>query len=188
MSQDNSTVEYRDIQGFPGYRIGNDGSVLSCWNFRNGMRSTWKLRKSSFADGYEQVQMRVGGKAVTRKVARLVLKAFVGPCPQGMQCCHNDGNRANNHVTNLRWDTVESNMRDRDRHGKTAKGERSGSARLSESQVLSIREQASHGTRLCVLARDFGVSEPHVSRIVSGEKWKHLSGHRSGATASTRQL
>lgn len=27
MSDANSTVEYRDIKGFPGYRVGSDGSV-----------------------------------------------------------------------------------------------------------------------------------------------------------------
>ena len=50
-------------------------------------------------------------------VHRLVLAAFVGPCPAGMNGCHNDGVPENNHVSNLRWDTQSENARDRVRHG-----------------------------------------------------------------------
>lgn len=34
-----------------------------------------------------------------------------------MEVCHNDGNPANNVVTNLRWDTKKANARDRLMHG-----------------------------------------------------------------------
>lgn len=50
---------------------------------------------------------------------RLVLEAFVGPCPEGMQACHNDGDRMNTRVGNLRWDTPKANSADRWRHGTT---------------------------------------------------------------------
>jgi len=38
-----------------------------------------------------------------RRVDHLVLLAFVGPCPEGYECRHLDGDPANNHVDNLRW-------------------------------------------------------------------------------------
>lgn len=50
-------------------------------------------------------------------VHRLVLMAFVGPCPEGMEACHNDGDPINNRLDNLRWDTHSSNMYDRVKHG-----------------------------------------------------------------------
>jgi hypothetical protein len=50
-------------------------------------------------------------------VHKLVLEAFVGPRPPGMEACHWDGNPANNHVDNLRWDTRSANGLDRVRHG-----------------------------------------------------------------------
>lgn len=48
---------------------------------------------------------------------RAVLEAFVGPCPDGYECRHLDGNPTNNRVENLVWGTPSENMQDRWRHG-----------------------------------------------------------------------
>lgn len=58
-----------------------------------------------------------GAKPKLARVHRLVLEAFVGPCPDGLEGCHNNGDPTDNHVTNLRWDTSSENMHDRVRHG-----------------------------------------------------------------------
>lgn len=58
-----------------------------------------------------------GGKSVQKRVHRLVLEAFVGPCPDGMECCHGPGGPSDNRLDNLRWDTREENARDIVRHG-----------------------------------------------------------------------
>lgn len=50
-------------------------------------------------------------------IACLVLEAFIGPCPEGMECCHNDDDRANNQLSNLRWDTHTNNVKDGYRNG-----------------------------------------------------------------------
>lgn len=63
------------------------------------------------------VLKRPEGGRLQQYVHRLLLAAFVGPCPDGHECCHNDGNGSNNHVTNLRWDTASSNMYDKVKHG-----------------------------------------------------------------------
>lgn len=57
-------------------------------------------------------------------VAHLVLTAFVGPRPPGKECCHNDGNKLNNAVENLRWDTRSENVRDIVRHGNHPQAEK----------------------------------------------------------------
>lgn len=51
-------------------------------------------------------------------VHRLVLLAFVGPAPEGMEGCHNDGDATNNRLDNLRWDTRSANNYDRVKHGR----------------------------------------------------------------------
>lgn len=51
-------------------------------------------------------------------VHRLVLEAFVGPCPEGMVACHYDDEPTNNILSNLRWDTQSENEYDRVRNGK----------------------------------------------------------------------
>lgn len=50
-------------------------------------------------------------------VACLVLEAFVGLCPEGMECCHQDDDRSNNRLENLRWDTHANNVKDGYRNG-----------------------------------------------------------------------
>lgn len=47
----------------------------------------------------------------------LMLESFVGPRPKGMLGCHNDDNKNNNVLGNLRWDTSQENARDQVRNG-----------------------------------------------------------------------
>lgn len=51
------------------------------------------------------------------KVHRLVMEAFVGPCPEGLEVLHWDDNPANNHLSNLRYGTRSENVKDRVRNG-----------------------------------------------------------------------
>ena len=64
------------------------------------------------------VLSRPGHRPRTATVHRLVLEAFVGPCPPGMECCHWDDNPLNNRLDNLRWDTHSANQHDRVRNGR----------------------------------------------------------------------
>jgi hypothetical protein len=43
----------------------------------------------------------------------MVLFAFVGPCPEGMECCHENDVRDDNRIENLRWDTHANNLAQR---------------------------------------------------------------------------
>lgn len=101
-----TNVEYRPIIGFEGYRIGNDGSVWSRRLRGNQRRmGQWrKLRPGN--DGKYLYVMLVSDRGPKRypKVHSLVLEAFVCPRPEGMECCHGDGNPTNNVISNLRWD------------------------------------------------------------------------------------
>lgn len=58
------------------------------------------------------------GKSCNRRVHQLVLEAFVGPCPPGMEGCHWDDNKENNALRNLRWDTHSANELDKVRNGR----------------------------------------------------------------------
>jgi hypothetical protein len=66
---------------------------------------------------YLRVPLRAGGQQKYVSVHRLVLEAFVGACPDGLQACHFDDNPTNNHLSNLRWDTPSANMYDKVRNG-----------------------------------------------------------------------
>jgi hypothetical protein len=57
---------------------------------------------------------------------------------------------------------------------RVARGERAGSAKLSESEVRAIRRRVATGEPLTLIATDFGVHKSTVSRIASGKHWSHL--------------
>ncbi len=135
-------VEYRDLTplGYPGYRVGNDGSVWSCRRFvslgigkgsRSVLSSVWRpLKLALNTNGYPHILLHGSNKRYTRMVHRLVLEAFVGPPPQqGAECCHNDGNPKNNHLTNLRWgDSSRQHRRHRPTRNPEGRKESEGEA------------------------------------------------------------
>lgn len=55
---------------------------------------------------------------VKRYVHRMVLEAFVGPCPDGQECRHADDDPPNNKLENLSWGTHADNMLDSYRNGR----------------------------------------------------------------------
>ena len=173
-----SQVEYRNIPELPGYRAGNDGSIWTCKALmhvqgRSGalcvLTDTWKpiaLFKHKKL-GYFYATLQHQNKKILRTAHRLVLEAFVGPRPAGAVCCHADGNRTNNNLSNLRWDTPKANTADSLRHGTCRVGEERHTSKLSSSQIHLMRQR--HDTGECSqrqLAKQFGVSPQTVSRIV----------------------
>ena len=104
-------------------------------------------------------------------MSTFVLEAFVGPCPQGVECCHNDGNCLNNAESNLRWDTSKSNKADQLLHGTRICGERINTAKLTAADVREIRDS---GQSAGVLAEKFGVTKTLIYMILGRKVWKHI--------------
>lgn len=67
--------------------------------------------------GYLIANLQKDNVSRSRLVHRLVMLAFGGPPVGDGIVCHNDGNPANNHLSNLRWDTHSANMYDKRDHG-----------------------------------------------------------------------
>lgn len=88
----NPKVEYRGVPGWPGYHVGSDGSV---WSSREWHGSAeWRQLRPALRNGYLSVRLYSShSERVHAKVHVLVLLAFTGPRPDGMQACHNNGNR-----------------------------------------------------------------------------------------------
>ena len=114
------------------------------------------LRPAPDASGHLRVALCPGdGRQHTKKVHRLVLEAFVGPCPDGMECCHANGDPADNRLANLRWDTPASNTQDRIRHGVHNMSRRGECAwgHLLAPPNLASRERGWRQCLACVRAR-----------------------------------
>ncbi len=179
MSDSNSTVPHGfcQIPGYPRYCISENGAILSVC--KRGKAGPWgdarKLVPTIDSRGYLAVSLcRVGHRPRKIKVHILALIAFVGPRPGGMECRHLDGNKMNNHVSNLAWGTTTENRHDRILHGTSSEGEKNGCAKLTADDVLKIRRRAKCGERQHVLANEFHVSSSAIWHIVRRRKWKHV--------------
>jgi hypothetical protein len=157
--------QWLNVVGFEGlYEVSNYGQVRSVKTGQIKKQTVGKIDKRFY------LGLWINNKQKIVKPHRLVLEAFVGKCPDGMECCHNDGNAFNNHLNNLRWDTPKNNHADKVKHGTTNRGERCGTAKLTLEQVNSIRKD----NRLQhVIAEEYGVRQSLISRIKNGVRWQH---------------
>lgn len=170
-----TTVEFRDIEGFPGYRAGSDGSIWSCLRTSSKEPGNWRsLKFSALKGGYLTITLMQTGVRRRKLAHRIILLSFIGPCPLGMQSCHFDGNRTNNAIANLRWDTPKNNQIDRLRHGTALNGSRCGAAKLTEDKVSIILQRLSDGETGKSIAADVEVSRSTISAIRSGRSWRSI--------------
>jgi hypothetical protein len=179
-------LECRDVPGFPGYKVGSDGSVWSCrgkgwpkvqrWHRLRPRRNTAR-RPPGKDKRYLTVRIfadRPDTKGKNYLIHRLVLEAFVGPCPPGMEGCHLDDDPENNRLDNLRWDTPEANREDATRRRRWRYGGRNPHAKLREEDVQAIRRLRREGTMGVELAQRFGVSKTVIYRVAAGTDWAHV--------------
>lgn len=168
----------KDIVGFPGYRIGDDGSVWSAWK-HNGhaprvLSDSWKKLKSCpDHDGYLCVTLHRAGNQYRRKIHLLVLVHFVGERPPGMEACHNNGIVSDCSLSNLRWDTKASNQADRLKHGTSSRGGRNGNVKINESTAREIKKLLPALSQEQIAMR-FGISRSAVRDMKSGKLWGWL--------------
>lgn len=120
------TVErWRAIPGYEGYyEVSDLGRVRSVdrWiNYADGRRRLYPGQILSLQPhprgGHLVVRLYAGPSAQTLKVHALVLLAFAGPRPEGMEVCHNNGVGDDNRLSNLRYGSHGENMRDAVKHG-----------------------------------------------------------------------
>lgn len=168
---------WKDIEGYEGYyQVSACGKIRSLDRlvFRKGNKKPHLLRGKERATlsnnrGYYVVVLYRDATAKVHLVHCLVAAAFIGPRPEGMQCCHNDGNKANNCLGNLRYDTPSGNACDRITHGTQRR-------KLSPEDVEKIKSLVAQEPRsMAKVARLYDVSREAIRQIISGKTWSHLT-------------
>lgn len=173
------TEEWRPVVGYNGaYEVSSLGRVrrvLGPWCVNKHGRCL----RARHNKGYTAVGL--SHKHTKRQVFvhHLVLEAFVGPRPDGYQCDHINCIRDDNRPANLRWVTPQENTRAMfERRGgyPCHQGVKNPGAKLNEEQVRYIRSMHQSGAHRWKtrVARELGVSQALVSRIVHGVAWTHL--------------
>lgn len=117
------TERWLPVPGYEGlYEVSDRGRVRSLdrvVNHASGpSRRKGVMLRSMLNGGRQQVSLWRDGQRKMRFTHHLVLEAFVGPRPEGLECLHWDDDPANNRLENLRWGTSAENKHDAVRNGK----------------------------------------------------------------------
>ena len=139
----------------PGYEVSSQGRVRSLdrvVTYRDGRQRTYKgqlRRANTDRSGYLYLPLE---RSVCVRVHVLVLEAFVRPRIESEYGCHNDGNRLNNSVSNLRWDSPSGNAVDQLLHGTNSRRNRLRCPRghLLQAPNLMPTPLRDLGHRLCL--------------------------------------
>ena len=126
--------------------------------------------------GYPCVKLRRNKIRKSYLVHRLVLLTFRGPCPDGMEGRHLDGDPKNCHLSNLKWDTPKENAADKIQHGTHLHGSKSPGwkGQITEEVVFAIRNRVIAGESTENLAKEFSLSVPVMRDLINGRRWKHV--------------
>lgn len=189
---------WKDIPGYEGlYQVSDRGRVKALAQkvlTKNGHSRTYKERIIGAYDKawyrYPHVKLTKDGVQIGYSIHCLVLLAFVGPCPEGMECRHfPDRDPKNNNLSNLQWGTKTENCQDKIVHGTSWIGRRhTASARrkmsdarrigmmkyrkLTWDQVDEIRYlRKEHGMTLRALGAKYGVHDTTILAILQNRTW-----------------
>ena len=172
---------WKDIPDFEGlYQVSNMGRVRSVdrvVTFKDGgMRKLkGKVLKSYLNNvGYELLKLSNDGRGNTKTVHRLVLETFKPHVNMNdLQVNHIDGNKSNNHLTNLEWVTARDNILHAHDLGLIKnRGEDSPRAKLSKADVLEILQRLDTGEMHKDIGLDYGVSRRCITDINTGRRWR----------------
>jgi len=186
--------EWRGIPGFEYYEASNLGRIRSLRRLQlrchpknkevlyyqpyGGFTLTPSIESDKGKYPHNYVTLRKNGESIKFRVHRLVLMAFIGKCPSGMECCHNDGNGLNNNVENLRWDTPSNNQLDRYKHGTgwnpRYKGQEHPSSKLKDKDIIKMRSVERTKFTASKIAKEYNISKSSVFQILARKTWKHI--------------
>ena len=107
-----------NLEYTPGYEVSENGDVYS---IRRNNKILMKQHLNG--NGYKAIPMVIDGKEKHITIHRLVAAKYLPNRPSEFhEIRHLDGNKLNNHYSNLAWGTKKENAEDRELHGRTARG------------------------------------------------------------------
>ena len=159
------------------YEVSDLGRVRSLTRLVNGKYGNLRKHKGqvlalSFrGQDYPGISLSRSKEKKYRLVHQLLTTAFLGPRPQGQVVRHIDGNPKNCKLSNLAYGTYAENEADKEIHGTRLHGEEIKSSKLNVQAVTAIRASSASQSQL---ARDYGVHQGTIWRILRRETWAHV--------------
>lgn len=155
---------WKPLYNFPHWQVSNLGRF----------RKTFIPKLSVDSVGYNRLHLSNKNKQRVVAAHRAVWEAFYGRIPPNLMINHKNGNKLDNRIENLELVTNRQNIEHYKQNLLTYRGEKVSSAKLTEKQVLNIRERYKNGVSPTFLAREFNLSRSTVTRILNRTNWRHI--------------
>lgn len=132
-----------------------------CWEWQGnqGRHGYGRLRSTSYHSVFAH---------------RVAWELTYGPIPDGLEVCHKCDNPPCCRPDHLFLGTSAENLADMRAKGRGARGERHGSAKLLDSQVMTIRQRLAAGANVYSLASEYDVTPDTIWLIRRRRTWQHL--------------
>lgn len=177
-----SLEQWRPVVGYEDfYEVSDQGRVRSFdRTTRDGRRIKGRVLKLSRSGIHLTVVLCGSVHRRTRTVHQLVMEAFVGPRPPGLEVAHYDGNGYNNKLSNLRYATAVSNNADKRRHGTyrpppVLLGKKNWRGKFDADQIREIRSRRAAGEQGRVLAKEYGVNDDCICAIIKRRTYRWVT-------------
>ena len=160
------------------YLVSTYGRIVST-EYRGFKGKISVLKPNIGTNGYYKVSLHINNVGKTINMHRAVGMTFI-PNPDNLpQVNHKDGNKLNNHISNLEWVTAEENIHHLYRTGlkkHIRRGEEITDSKFTERQVIKVCELLEEAKLpLIEIAKRTGVSVGMVRNIKIHHNWKHIS-------------
>jgi len=140
----------------------------------------WPWMACAMGEGYGVLRVGIGAQAKTVLTHRIAYTLVYGTIPQcesyhGMLVRHSCDNRICCSPFHLSLGTAKDNTQDAIKRGRLTHGESVNSAKLTEAQVLELRESYARGevTRK-ELVKKYGLTQSAITNIINRRYWKHI--------------
>ena len=173
---------WKDIQGYEGhYQISNIGRVKSLARKKNhikGFAITKEiiLKQQKNFDGYYNLSLKLNCCRKNYSIHRLVAIHFISNLDNKKEVNHINGIKQDNRVENLEWCTRRENIIHSFNTGLNAgnKGEKHGMSKITELQVLEIKQRLKNGQTHQKIAEIYNVGRTTISAINQNKNWNYL--------------
>lgn len=159
------------------YEVSDSGQVRRIGKGRGAVTGGRILKLTNHNAGYISVTLHMVNKPRTFLLHRLVMAAFVGPCPDGYEVNHRNGSKHDNTLENLEYMTRKENIGHAMATGlMRLAGESNPAAKLTIEKAATIREIHANTNRgYKSIAAEFGVTWEAIRNIVKGRVWRYAA-------------